>query len=91
MKTFEENLRQYCQYLINEYSKINKGTGGNLMSKLKQFHEEGRVKDLFEKRARKQTKINFLNIFRDEILFFANSQSKKIVLKSYNEFYDSNY
>ncbi len=81
-----QRLKNYCQYLIDEYAKTNKGDGGNLMCQLKQYRDEGRVKDLFEKQSRVQTKINFLNLFKNDILFFAKSQSKKIELKSFDEF-----
>ncbi len=84
--TTQQELKDYCKYLIDEYSKIMVNSGGRLLINLKQFYEEGRIKDLFDKNASHIRKINFLNIFRKEIIWFAKTREIKLQLLTFQKF-----
>lgn len=83
------DLKSYCKYLIDEYEKIKSGEGGRVMSDLTQFYEEGRIKDLIFKNTSNKSKITFLNIYKDKILFFAKSRGIHLKLMCFEDF--SNY
>ena len=80
------DLKKYCKYLIDEYEKIKSGEGGRVMIDLTQFYEEGRIKDLIFKNTSNKSKMNFLNIYRNKILFFANSRGIKLELMNFEDF-----
>ena len=80
------DLKNYCKYLIDEYEKIKSGEGGRVMSDLTQFYEEGRIKDLILKNTSNKSKINFLNIYKDKILFFTNSRGIQLELMNFEDF-----
>lgn len=84
--TTQNELKNYCKYLIDEYSKMMVNSGGRLLIDLNQYYAEGRIKDLFEKNARHERKINFLNYFRKEILFFAKSRDINLSLLTFQQF-----
>lgn len=90
MKKFKDfnsdELKNYCKYLINEYEQIKSGEGGRLMSDLRQFYEEDRIKDLILKNTSNKSKINFLNIYKDKILLFAKSRNITLELMSFENF-----
>jgi len=83
------DLKNYCKYLIDKYEKIKSGEGGKVMSDLRQFYEEGKIKDLVFKNTSNKSKINFLNIYKDKILFFAQSRNIVLELMNFEDF--SNY
>ena len=88
-KTLDVNssdLKNYCKYLIDEYEKIKSGEGGRVMSDLRQFYEEGKIKDLIFKNTSNKSKINFLNIYKDKILFFAQSRNILLELMNFEDF-----
>lgn len=80
------DLKNYCKHLIDEYEKIKSGEGGRVMIDLKQFYEEGKIKDLIFKNTSNKSKINFLNIYKDKILFFANSRGIQLKLMDFEDF-----
>lgn len=80
------DLKNYCKYLIDEYEKIKSGEGGRVMSNLTQFYEEGRIKDLIFKNTSNKSKIEFLNIYKEKILFFANSRGIQLELMNFEDF-----
>jgi len=80
------DLKNYCKYLIDEYEKIKSGEGGRVMSDLRQFYEEGKIKDLIFKNTSNKSKINFLNIYKDKILFFAQSRNIALELMNFEDF-----
>jgi hypothetical protein len=80
------DLKNYSKYLIDEYEKIKSGEGGRVMSDLRQFYEEGKIKDLIFKNTSNKSKINFLNIYKDKILFFAQSRNILLELMNFEDF-----
>lgn len=90
-KNAKSDIQKYCQYLIKCYVELNdKASGGSLYCNMEQFVEEGRIKDLFEKNKKIESKINFMHIFRRDILFYAKQIStisfKKVKIKKYKTF-----
>lgn len=85
-----ESVKNYCQYLITKYDSIKVGRGGRVLLDLNQFLQEGRIKDLVEINDKIETKINILDIYRDKILFFAQSRAIDIDLKNFKEFNNEN-
>jgi len=79
-------LRKYSKYLIDEYDRIAIGSGGRCMSDLIQFYETGSIKELLTPKSSTITKINILNIYKDKILFFADSRGLTLNLLSFEEF-----
>lgn len=80
------DLKDYCKYLIDKYDKIKFGEGGRVMTDLKQFYEEGTIKDLIKQKTTSKLKIGILNIYRDNILHFAELNGIELKLKKFKKF-----
>jgi len=81
------DLKKYCDYLIETYKKINSKWGGSgIYWELKQFSEDGRIKDLFEKNDSNKIKIEALNYIRKDIVNFANDWNYTIDVMSFDDF-----
>ena len=100
IKTFEQHqenlnisdvsfsvLKKYCDYLIDTYKKINnKWEDSGLYWDLKQFSEEGKIKDLIEKTDSSKIKIEILNSFGKDIVNFSNDWNFNIDVISFDDF-----
>jgi len=77
--------KSYCKYLIDECGKLI-SENARVMIDLKHFYEEGRVKDLVFIDSTNEYKVDFLNIYKNKILFFAKSRNIDLELMSYKVF-----
>lgn len=82
----KNSLIVYCKYLIDKYDKIKYGSGGRVMSDLKQFYETGTIKDLISKNTSNKSKIEFLNIYCDKIMTFSKDHNLDMNLNNFYEF-----
>lgn len=90
INTIKHNeLKIYCNYLIEKYDKIKVGDGGRVMSDLRRFYKNGTIKDLIFKNTSYKTKANFLNLYKDKILQFSYSQETPTELLSFEEYKNS--
>ena len=90
MDNISFKLKKYSEYLINEYDEIKCNDGGRVMSDLKQFYEEGKIKDLIFKNTSYTTKTIILNLFKDKILLFSKSRNINLNLMSFEEWSTNN-
>ena len=68
----ENKLKEYSKYLIAEYVKIYKNAeDSGLYFRLKQFSEQGVIKNYLYKSDKPSLKIVIFNDLRDKIVFFA--------------------
>ena len=72
--------------LKNQYDKIKLGSGGRVMTDLKQFYEEEAIKDFVHKNTSDKSKIEFLNIYHDKIMHFSKINNIKIKLLDFYDF-----
>ena len=82
----ENKLKEYSKYLIAEYVKINKNAeDSGLYFRLKQFSEQGVIKDYLYKSDKPSLKIVIFNDLRDKIVFFAKEFNIEVDIKAFKE------
>lgn len=82
----ESKLKEYAEYLISEYVKINKNAeDSGLYFRLKQFSEQGSIKDYLYKNDKPSLKIVIFNDLRDKIVFFAKEFNIEVDIKAFKE------
>ena len=81
------DLKSYAKYLINEYAKINSNfENSKLYCKLKQFCEEGKIKDLIKRNHKNTFKVEVLNELREKIIKFSKDFNSETKIYTFEEF-----
>lgn len=83
------DLKNYCKYLIEEYTKVCFGNGGNVMIRLTQFYDEGRVKDIVDLEDSNKTKAMFLSLTYIKISSFIKENNVNHSIKSFKKFLET--
>ena len=84
----DSDLKKYTDYLIEQYKKINNShyDGSRIYWDLKQFSDEGRIKDLIKKSDTIKLKIEMLNSFRKDIVNFSKDWDINTEVLSFEDF-----
>lgn len=82
------DLKKYTDYLIEQYKKINNThyEDSRIYWDLKQFSNDGRIKDLIEKTDDTNLKIETLNYFRKDIVNFSKDWDMNVEVLSFEDF-----
>jgi len=82
----ENKLKEYSKYLIAEYVKINKNAeDSGLYFRLKQYSEQGVIKDYLYKGDKPSLKIVIFESLREKIINFAKEFNIEIDIKKFEE------
>lgn len=81
-------LKKYCKHIMGVYCTVNPNAeSSGMYFKLKQFQEEGRIKDLIGVKAKVETKVGMLNIFRDKIINeYCKPHNISVDIKTFDHF-----
>ncbi len=81
------DLKSYAKYLIKVYASIHdRYENSGMHYALKQFVDEGVMKDLIFKNSRRENKIGILHAKRDSLEEFAKSRNIQVEFKTFEEF-----
>lgn len=82
----ENKLKEYAEYLIAEYVKINKNAEeSGLYFNLKQYSTYGVIKDMLYKGDRASLKIVIFESLREKIVSFAKDLNVDVDIKTFQE------
>lgn len=81
------NLREYSKYLLDEYIIINPNwEDSSMYYHLNQFYEEGKIKDLIPINSKIETKVQIINIIRENIIKFSEQNKKNVDIDTFEDF-----